>query len=75
MHRYREAVDLLARATKLKPNYSQAYYNLGVTYAALKRKDAALETYRKLVSFDPTMANKLFAELFKEKVVIARGNN
>ena len=72
MHRYQEVVDLLHRATKLKPNYSQAYFNLGVAHAALKNRDAALETYRKLLSFDGAMARKLFAEVFKEKVLVVR---
>ena len=72
MHRYREAVDLLSQATKLKANYSQAYFNLGVTLAALKKRDAAFETYQTLQSFDPAMANKLYAEIVKDKILIVR---
>jgi len=73
MHRYDEVLALLARATSLRPKYSQAYFNLGVTYAALKNREAALKTYTMLRSFDPPMANKLLTEIFKQKILVARG--
>jgi tetratricopeptide (TPR) repeat protein len=72
MRRYKEAAEFLTRATRLNPDYSQAHFNLGVVYAALKKRDAALESYRTLQSLDASLANRLFSEIFKDKLLVAR---
>ena len=72
LRRYREAADVLVRATRLNPDYSQAYFNLGIVYAALKRRDATLENYRTLQVLDESLAEKLYIEIFKDKLMVVR---
>ena len=45
-----KAVDFFEKATKVDPNYSDAYNNLGFAYEKLGRFDAAITFYKKAVS-------------------------
>jgi tetratricopeptide (TPR) repeat protein len=45
-----KAIDFFEKATKVDPNYSDAYNNLGFAYEKLGRFDAAITFYKKAVS-------------------------
>lgn len=45
-----KAIDFFEKATKVDPNYSDAYNNLGFAYEKLGRFDAAIPFYKKAVS-------------------------
>jgi tetratricopeptide (TPR) repeat protein len=47
---YKEAIVLLKRAIQAKPNFTDAYNQLGICYAELKQYELALETYSKGIS-------------------------
>ena len=42
-----EAVKNLLKAISLKPDFSDAYYNLGTVYSKMGRKDEAREAFRR----------------------------
>ena len=42
-----KAIDFFEKATKVDPNYSDAYNNLGFAYEKLGRFDAAITFYKK----------------------------
>ena len=45
-----KAIDFFEKATKVDPNYSDAYNNLGFAYEKLGRFDAAIPFYKKAIS-------------------------
>lgn len=45
----REAVDTFERAIKIKPDFPEAYFRLGLAYAALGERENADNAYRKAV--------------------------
>lgn len=45
-----KAIDFFEKATKVDPNYSDAYNNLGFAYEKLGRFDAAITFYKKAVT-------------------------
>ena len=48
-----EAVEAYKKSISLKPNYSNAYYNLGVTFQAQSKLEEAIEAYKKSVALKP----------------------
>lgn len=44
--RYKEALADLEKATELKPDYADAYFNIGRTYILLDDEDKACEYYK-----------------------------
>jgi tetratricopeptide (TPR) repeat protein len=44
--KYKEAIADLERAVELKPDYADAYFNLGRTYYMMHDEDMACENYR-----------------------------
>jgi tetratricopeptide (TPR) repeat protein len=49
------AVELLNRATRLRPNWELPYYNLGVAYTQLKRPKEAIDAYSEALRINPQM--------------------
>ena len=48
-----EAIEAYKKSISLKPNYSNAYYNLGVTFQAQGKLEEAIEAYKKSVALKP----------------------
>lgn len=51
-----DAVTALRKAIKLDPDYGLAFYNLGMSYDALGKYDAALEAYETGITLEPKLA-------------------
>jgi superkiller protein 3 len=51
----------LEQAVKLEPQFAQAWYNLGLAYAAQKRPEAAVEALLRAESLDARSAQIPFA--------------
>jgi tetratricopeptide (TPR) repeat protein len=66
--RYREAVR---RAIRLKSDYAEAYYNLGLIHLATKNRTAAQEQYAMLKTPDPALARGLFNLMHRDKIIDA----
>jgi tetratricopeptide (TPR) repeat protein len=63
LSRYGEAVQAYQQANRNKTDYASAHYNLGVSFVALRNRNAALEQYRILQRIDSTRATKLFNQI------------
>jgi len=53
MGKYPEALDALATAMQIDPNFSMAYYNRGGVYESVGKKAQAIEDYRRVLALDP----------------------
>ncbi len=53
---YREAVGLYRTAIKQRPDFKEAWYNLGAAYGQLRQYDKEKDAYRKALELDPTYA-------------------
>lgn len=51
-HMYAEEVEILKKIIQIKPDFSLAYYSLGVAYELLSNPKAALASFNKFLSFD-----------------------
>jgi len=58
--RWKEAIEPLKEAIRLKPGYPEAHYNLGVTCLMLADRGRALDEYKVLKDLDKDKAAKLF---------------
>lgn len=58
---YSEAIDAFQHAIKLKPDYAEAYYNLGHAYYSLHRYDEALDAYKNAVKLNQKYADAYIA--------------
>jgi TonB family protein len=58
-------------AIRLKPDYQEAIFGLGVAYLELKDKVAALEQHKKLAALDVERADKLYAYITNKKMPLA----
>jgi tetratricopeptide (TPR) repeat protein len=47
-------------ALRLKPDYAEAWYNLGLAYFGLGNRSEALKAVQELRRYDPAKADKLF---------------
>ena len=56
MKRYQEALRDFDKAIELKPDYTLAYNNRGVTYFKMKRYDEALRDFERSLALDPNNA-------------------
>jgi cytochrome c-type biogenesis protein CcmH/NrfG len=52
----REAVEAYREAVRLKPDFAEAWYNLGVSYIKLGRHREAVEACREAVRLKPDFA-------------------
>ncbi len=61
-----ESISALKQAIKLKPDFVNAHYNLGLLYLTVnKDKAAAVEEYKTLKDLDKKAADSLFNEIYK----------
>ena len=51
-----EAIETYKKSISLKPNYSNAYYNIGVNFQAQGKLEEAIEAYKKSVALKPDYA-------------------
>ncbi len=58
--RFADAVEPLKQALKLKPDYADAHYNLGVALNSLGRPDEAIESFKRAVALDPDDSESQF---------------
>ena len=57
---YQEAIQAFTEVIKLRPQYADAYTNVGLTEIAWEKYDSAREAIRKALSIDPNSARALF---------------
>jgi len=69
LKRYGEAAKLLTRATELKPELAVAVFNLGLVRLMLQDKPAALNQYAALKTLDRGLADKLYASIYRGRIV------
>jgi tetratricopeptide (TPR) repeat protein len=50
---YQKAIDAYKEAIKIKPDYHEAYYNMGVAYDKLKEYQEAINTYKEAIKIKP----------------------
>lgn len=53
------ALQCLTRATTLRPNWTEAHYNLGMLLQALGRLEEAARCYRRVLSLEPRQIGAL----------------
>jgi Flp pilus assembly protein TadD len=64
MESYRQAI-------KLKPDFAEAYNNLAILYLQRGERALALEQYALLKVLNYEMAEKLFALIYRDKILDA----
>ena len=52
LRRYYKAVEAYGNAIELDPNYTEAYYGLGKTYADIGNDDQAIEVFQRAIAVD-----------------------
>ncbi len=57
---YQESIEAFAEVIKLRPEYADAYTNVGLTEISWEKYDSAREAIRKALSIDPNSARALF---------------
>lgn len=58
---YREAIVILKKAIDLNPDFSEAYYNVGISYEQLGKHKDAIEMFKKTIELTPDDANAYYA--------------
>jgi tetratricopeptide (TPR) repeat protein len=58
MGRYEEAVESLKQAVRLDPKFSDAFYNLAVAFAHLKKRSDALASLEAAIRINPNLASE-----------------
>jgi len=58
---YREAIVILKKAIDLNPEFSEAYYNVGISYEQLGKHKDAIEMFKKTIELSPDNANAYYA--------------
>jgi tetratricopeptide (TPR) repeat protein len=66
MHQGPDAIEAFKQAIQIKPDYTGAHYNLGISYLILNNKSGALGEYNILKILDPRSANRLFNLIYKQ---------
>ena len=54
---YDKAISFYLKAIELKPDYAEAYYNLGLAYKNQGNLTKAIESYKKAIEVDPDHAD------------------
>ena len=58
--KYEEAIECFEKAVELKPEFTEAYYNIGISYIELgKHKDSA-KVLKRVIQLDPDNANAYY---------------
>ena len=62
------AMQMFQTATKLKPDYAEAYFNQGVVFKHLNKLDESIKAYKKTISLNPNYpdAHNNLGNLYKE---------
>ena len=58
---YKEAIEFLKKAIELNPEFSEAYYNLGISYERLGKHKDAIEMLKKTIELSPDNPNAYYA--------------
>ena len=58
---YKEAIELLKKAIELNPEFSEAYYNLGISYERLGKHKDAIKMLKKTIELSPDDPNAYYA--------------
>ena len=64
--KWKQAIQALREAVKLKPDYQGAHYNLGVAYLQAGDKKSATEEYKILRPLNLNNANLLYVMIYKK---------
>ena len=59
--KYKEAIVFFRRAIDLNPDFSEAYYNLGISYEKLEKHEDSVEALKKSIQLTPDNANAHYA--------------
>lgn len=59
--KYKEAIVFFKRAIELNPDFSEAYYNLGIAYEKLGKHEDSVEALKKSIQLVPDNANAHYA--------------
>ena len=62
------AMQMFQTATKLKPDYAEAYFNQGVVFKHLSKLDESIKAYKKAIALNPNYpdAHNNLGNLYKE---------
>ena len=62
------AMQMFQTATKLKPDYAEAYFNQGVVFKHLSKLDESIKAYKKTIALNPNYpdAHNNLGNLYKE---------
>jgi tetratricopeptide (TPR) repeat protein len=52
-----KAIDAYKEAIKIKPDYHEVYYNMGVTYNGLGKYQKAIDAYKEAIKIKPVSVN------------------
>jgi len=53
LRKYKQAIDHYQLAVKLKPDFSEAYGGIGLSYEGLGQNDKAIDAFKKAIELDP----------------------
>ena len=53
---YHRAIDCYRKAIQINPQYSMAYYNLGVALGSINKTEEAIDCFRKAIQINPKFA-------------------
>ena len=59
---YEKALPFLEKSIKIYPDYPESYYFIGLSFAALNKKELAIENLKKFIKMDPDSANTVIAD-------------
>jgi tetratricopeptide (TPR) repeat protein len=65
LSRYREAIEAYRESLRLKPDYTNVWEGLALSYAISGNRSAALEAVKELRRYDPQKAEELFTLIMK----------
>ena len=71
--RRKQAISSYKQALLLKPDFAEAHHNLAILYLEQGERALALEQYSLLKSIDYELAQKLFAIIYRDKIVNVGG--
>ncbi|MHC4843624.1 MAG: SPOR domain-containing protein [Planctomycetota bacterium] len=60
---YQEAIKAYSEAVRIKPDYKEAHYHLGLSYSMINDETYALNEYKILKNIDPDMGDQLYKEI------------
>lgn len=75
MRKRAQAIRSFRRAIEIDPDLEVAHFNLGITCLAEQQRDCALQQYNSLKMMDSSMAQSLFSEMFRERVLDVRAGH